>query len=61
MPDHGGQEQTSGIALDSLENFNSVADICRGAYSESHPLYREMDEMFTQFQKVAEPTLKLMS
>lgn len=60
MPDHGGLEQTNGIALNSLEQFDQVAIICRGAYPESHDLHTQIDGMFTQFQKLAKSTLELM-
>lgn len=59
MPDHGGNEQTTNIAMNSLEHFDQIADICRGAYPESHPLFEEIDKMFTRFQELAKPTLEL--
>ena len=51
--ENGGFDQTNGRAMNSLEKFDDVADVCVRAYESSDPIYEEGKQMFDGYRLLA--------
>ena len=56
--ENGGFDQTNGRAMNTLEKFNEVADVCVLSY-ESDPKHEEIEKMFKDFKELASHLFEL--
>ncbi|KAL7536007.1 hypothetical protein ACHAXR_006865 [Thalassiosira sp. AJA248-18] len=60
--EHGGFEQTNGRAINSLENFSDIADVCEATYDETNGIngiHIKVKALFAKFRVLAKALYSL--
>jgi len=51
--EHGGYEQTTGRAMNTLKNFDDIASVCENTYPAEHALHNTVKADFAKYREVA--------